>query len=74
MYDASSKTKKENKSLNECLHRGPVMLPSLCGLLIRFRLSPIGVVGDIEKAFVNVGLQIQDRDVTRFLWLQERQV
>ena len=43
------------------------MLPNLCGLLIRFRLSPVGVVGDIEKAFLNVGIQVQDRDATRFL-------
>ena len=71
VYDASAKTKKENKSLNECLYRGPVILPSLYGLLIRFRLSPIGVVGDIEKAFLNVGLHVQDRDATRFLWLQD---
>jgi len=54
IYDASAETKKDNKSLNECLYRGP---PSLCGLLIRFRLSPVGVVGDIEKAFFNVGFK-----------------
>ena len=71
VYDASAKTNKDNKSLNECLYRGPVILPSLYGLLIRFRLSPIGVVGDIEKAFLNVGLQVRDRDATRFLWLQD---
>ena len=71
VYDASAKTKKENKSLNKCIYRGPVMLPNLCGLLIRFRLSPVGVVRDIEKAFLNVGLQVQDRDATRFLWLRQ---
>jgi len=73
VYDASAKTKKDNKSLNECLYRRPVMLPSLCGLLIslRFRLSPVGVVGDIKKAFLNVGLQVQDKDATRFLWLKD---
>ena len=69
VYDASAITKKDNKILNECLYRGPVILPSLYGLLIRFTLSPIGVVGDIEKAFLNVRLQVQDRDATRFLWL-----
>ena len=70
VYDASAKTKQSQRSLNECLYRGPVMLPDLSGLLLRFRLSPIGVVSDIEKAFLNVGLQPQDRDVTRFLWLK----
>ena len=29
VYDASAKTKTENKSLNECLHKGPVMLQDL---------------------------------------------
>ena len=71
VYDASAKTKQMNKSLNECLYRGPVMLSDLCGLLIRFRLSPIAVIADIEKAFLSVGLQAADRDVTRFLWLKD---
>ena len=56
--------------MNECLYRGPVMLPDLCGLLIRFRMHTIAVVADVEKAFLSVGLQPQDRDVTRILWLK----
>ena len=71
VYDASAKTQKGNKSLNECLYRGPVILPSLFGLLLRFRLNPIGIVSDVEKAFLNIGLQMNDRDVTRFLWLKD---
>ena len=72
VYDASAKVRKDETCLNDCLYRGPVMLPDLCGLLIRFRISPIGVVGDIEKAFLNVGLQAQDRDVTRFSYMVEK--
>ena len=64
VYDASAKTQKGNKSLNECLYRGPVILPSLFGLILRFRLNPIGIVSDVEKAFLNIGLQMNDRDVT----------
>ncbi|XP_057311105.1 uncharacterized protein LOC130648966 [Hydractinia symbiolongicarpus] len=71
VYDASAKTKKSNLSLNECLHRGPVILEDLCGLLIRFRTKKIGLVADIEKAFLQVSLQPKERDVTRFVWLKD---
>ena len=54
-------------SLNECLHRGPVILPDLCGLLIRFRIYPIVVLA-VEKAFL---IQDAEWDVTRFLWLRD---
>jgi len=30
----------------------------------------IAMVVDVEKAFLSIGLQKQDRDVTRFLWLK----
>ena len=71
VYDASAKTKKSNLSLNECLHRGPVILEDLCGLLMRFRTKKIGIVADIEKAFLQVSLQPAERDVTRFIWLKD---
>ncbi|XP_071150567.1 uncharacterized protein [Mytilus edulis] len=70
VYDASAKSKQENKSLNDCLHRGPVMLQDLCGLLLRFQMNKIAVVADIEKAFLQIELQKNDRDATRFFWLR----
>ena len=67
VYDASAKTRQVNNSLNDCLYRGPVMLHNLCGMLMRFRLHPVALVADIEKAFLQIGLQNDQRDVTRFL-------
>jgi len=40
------------------------MLPDLCGLLIRFHMHNIAMVANVEKAFLSIGLQQQDRDVT----------
>ena len=57
VYDTSSKARDNMNSLNECLHRGPVILPDLCGLLIRFRVYPIVILADIEKAFLQVRIQ-----------------
>ena len=53
-------------NLNECLHCGPVILPDLCGLLIRFRMYPIVVLADTEKAFLQVRIQEPQQDMTHF--------
>ena len=58
-------------SLNECLHQGPVILPDLYGILIRFRIYPIVVLAYIKKAFLQVGIQEAEQDVTRFLWFRD---
>ena len=58
-------------SLNECLHRGLMILPDLCGLLMRFRLHLVVILADIEKAFLQIVIKDDERDVTRFLWLRD---
>ena len=48
------------------------MLQNLPGILLRFRLNKIGMIADIEKAFLQIRLQDDAKDVTRFFWLKDR--
>ena len=71
VYDASSKEGKKGTSLNDCLHVGPSLTPLLFDILLRFRENPVVLVGDIEKAFLNIEVDEEDRDYLRFLWVRD---
>ena len=71
VYDASSKECKGGTSLNDCLHVGPSLNPLLHSILVRFRENRVALVGDIEKAFLNVEVDESDRDCLRFLWVND---
>ncbi|KAL6722921.1 hypothetical protein Aduo_017989 [Ancylostoma duodenale] len=70
VFDASSHYRNA-PSLNDCLHSGPAILPDLVGILLRCRLTPLLLVSDVEKAFLQIRLQRSQRDATRFLWLRD---
>ncbi|VDD96546.1 unnamed protein product [Enterobius vermicularis] len=70
-YNALAKSFKDTLSLNKSLYRGSVMLPELCGMLLRFRTYKYEVIADIEKAFLQIELHDQDRNITRILWLKD---
>lgn len=72
VYDASAKAKGDVPSLNECLYRAPVLLQDLIEILLRFRLNKVALVADIEKAFLQIGLNRNAKDVTRFFWLKDK--
>ena len=67
VFDASSK-EKSCVSLNDCLHSGPSLTSKLFDILIRFRAHNVAIVADIEKAFLQIALNPQQRDLVRFLW------
>ncbi|VDI00317.1 Hypothetical predicted protein [Mytilus galloprovincialis] len=71
VYDCSCKQTPDSASLNDCLLNVPPKLNEVTAILLRFRLNKYAVSTDIEKAFLNVGLDIEDRDVTRFFWLSK---
>ena len=71
VYDASARVSSESLSLNDCLHTGPNLMQDLTGILLKFRTHRIAFTADIEKAFLQIELNNQDRDATRFLWLKD---
>jgi hypothetical protein len=70
VYDASS-TQPQKPSLNECLEPGPSLIPLIFDLLMRFRLRKIALIADLEKAFLNVEITPDQRDLLRFLWVDD---
>ena len=71
VYDASAKISSKALSLNDCLHTGPNLIQRLQNMLLTFRSHKIAFTTDIEKAFLQIELNTQDRDATRFLWLKD---
>ncbi|VDI00510.1 Hypothetical predicted protein [Mytilus galloprovincialis] len=61
VYDCSCKQTPDSASLNDCLLNVPPKLNEVTAILLRFRLNKYAVSTDIEKAFLNVGLDIEDR-------------
>ena len=55
-------------SLNDQLYKGPDLLTSLIGVLLRFRQFPFPISGDIEKMYHQVLVPHQQQSLFRFLW------
>ena len=70
VYDASSKVQGE-VSLNDCLHPGPNLAPLIFDVLLKFRVHKIALIGDLEKAFLQISIDPSQRDLLRFLWIDE---
>ena len=69
VYDASAEM--SGPSLNECLYKGPKFQQLILNILIRFRAYKVAHIADVEKAFLNIAVDEKDRDVHRFLWVDD---
>ncbi|XP_043471613.1 uncharacterized protein LOC122504525 [Leptopilina heterotoma] len=66
VFDAA--VKFAETSLNGNLLSGPALVPSLIGVLIRFRRKKIAFMGDIREMFLQIKMRKDDQDAQRFLW------
>ena len=69
VYDASAKS--DGVALNDCVYSGPPLAENIFDVLLRFRINQVALIGDVEKAFLMVGMAEEDRDVLRFLWVDD---
>ena len=71
VYDASARASTESPSLNDCLEVGPPLQPLLYDVLVRNRMKPTGLTGDLKQAFLQIRIAEQDRDAMRLHWLSD---
>ena len=71
VYDCSCRQSQSHPSLNDYLLTGPPIANNLTGILLRSRCHKYGFTTDIEKAFLQVSIDEEDRDATRFFWLSD---
>ena len=68
VFDSSSEF--SGVSLNKVLLQGPHQMNTLLGILLRFRVGEVAVMGDVEQMFHNFHVNPEHRNFLRFLWFQ----
>ena len=61
-------------SLNKSLMSGPDLTIQLVGVITRFRVESVVIMGDIEAMFHQVLVAEKDRKLLRFLWWEDRNI
>ena len=69
VFDPSAKS--DGPSLNECLYKGPQLNHLVFDILIRFRSVAIALTSDIEKAFLQISINENNRDYLLFFWFDD---
>ncbi|XP_063593160.1 uncharacterized protein LOC134770218 [Penaeus indicus] len=64
----NSSAKFMGQSLNSFWAKGPDVLNSMVGILLRFREGAIGIAGDISKMYNSIKLPEMEQHVRRFVW------
>ncbi|GFW03115.1 integrase catalytic domain-containing protein [Trichonephila clavipes] len=70
VFDATAR-EGNNPSLKDCLLKGPNLIELIPDILDRFRMHPIGLSADIEKAFLQISVTPEHKDFLRFFYPHE---
>ena len=68
VFDASARPTPTANSINECMYTGPALQPQLWDIMVRARMSANLLIGDLQKAFLQIGIAQEDRGSFRFLF------
>ena len=68
VFDASARPMPTANSINDCMYKGPALQPNIWDIMVRARMTPYLLLGDIQKAFLQIGIKSEDRDAIRFLF------
>ena len=55
VFDVSARS--EGPSLDDCLYKGPQLIPLIFDIFHRFRKYPVALTSDIEKAFLQINIE-----------------
>ena len=69
VFDTSARARPHTlaNSINDCRFAGSPLQPLLWDIMVRARMSANLLLGDIEKAFLQIGVKGEDRDSLRFI-------
>ena len=67
VFDASAKDPNGN-SLNDCLLKGPHLLPDIAAVLLRFRMHKFSLNGDLRKMFCQTSVIPDHQRYQLYLW------
>src|SRR5699024_7890093 len=59
--------------LNRSLCKGESINADVWSVMVRFRLAPIALMTDLKKAFSQIRIHPDDRDLLRYLWYENRE-
>ncbi|XP_056022195.1 uncharacterized protein LOC130055048 [Ostrea edulis] len=59
--------------MDKKMYKGPDLMNSLLGILLRFRQGPVAITADIEQMFYRFSVSDDHRNYLRFMWYKDNE-